>query len=94
MTGTTRPPTSMPLTRPPLVPTRMCRKLGRPMRVPCSLTMSTVAAGATSPRSTRYAPSGPLADPVADDVATLGLDLLLRDEGWRRLGVNAFLTGC
>lgn len=36
----------------------------------------------------------PLVDPVADDVATLGLDVLLREEGWRRLGVNAFLMGC
>ena len=35
----------------------------------------------------------PLADPVADDVATLGLDLLLREAGWLRLGHNMFLLG-
>src|SRR4029450_10629043 len=55
MTGTTLPPTWMSVMRPPPVPTRMCRKLGRPMRVPCSLTMSTVAAGVTNLRSTREA---------------------------------------
>lgn len=32
-------------------------------------------------------------DPVADDVATLALDLLLRDSGFRRGGVNPFLFG-
>jgi FdhE protein len=32
-------------------------------------------------------------EPVADDVASLGLDLLLRDEGWRRGGANPFLAG-
>jgi FdhE protein len=32
-------------------------------------------------------------DPVADDVATLGLDLLLRQSEYRRGGVNAFLLG-
>jgi FdhE protein len=32
-------------------------------------------------------------DPVADDVATLGLDLLLRDSGFRRGAVNPFLLG-
>jgi FdhE protein len=32
-------------------------------------------------------------DPVADDVATLALDLLLRDAGFRRGGVNPFLFG-
>lgn len=35
----------------------------------------------------------PLIDPVADDVATLGLDLLLREAGWRRIGRNPFLLG-
>jgi FdhE protein len=35
----------------------------------------------------------PLVDPVADDVATLGLDLLLREAGWLRLGHNMFLLG-
>ncbi|MBU3029439.1 formate dehydrogenase accessory protein FdhE [Paracoccus marinaquae] len=32
-------------------------------------------------------------DPVADDVASLALDLLLRDEGFHRAAVNPFLTG-
>jgi FdhE protein len=32
-------------------------------------------------------------DPVADDVATLALDLLLRDAGFRRGAVNPFLLG-
>jgi FdhE protein len=32
-------------------------------------------------------------DPVADDIATLGLDLLLRDSEYRRGGVNPFLLG-
>jgi FdhE protein len=32
-------------------------------------------------------------DPVADDVATLGLDLLLREGGYRRGAVNPFLLG-
>lgn len=32
-------------------------------------------------------------DPVADDVATLALDLLLRDLGYRRGAVNPFLLG-
>lgn len=32
-------------------------------------------------------------DPVADDVASLALDLLLREEGYRRGSVNPFLLG-
>ena len=32
-------------------------------------------------------------DPVADDVATLALDLLLRDSEYRRGGINPFLLG-
>ena len=32
-------------------------------------------------------------DPVADDVATLGLDLLVRELDFRRGGVNPFLIG-
>jgi FdhE protein len=32
-------------------------------------------------------------DPVADDVASLGLDLLLREAGYRRGAVNPFLLG-
>src|SRR5271165_3729862 len=35
----------------------------------------------------------PALDPVADDVATLGLDLLLRESGYRRGAVNPFLLG-
>ncbi|WP_315835264.1 formate dehydrogenase accessory protein FdhE [Bradyrhizobium prioriisuperbiae] len=35
----------------------------------------------------------PALDPVADDVATLGLDLLVRDAGYRRGAVNPYLVG-
>lgn len=35
----------------------------------------------------------PALDPVADDVATLGLDLLMREAGYRRGAVNPFLLG-
>ncbi|MGO4402805.1 formate dehydrogenase accessory protein FdhE [Bosea sp. RAF48] len=32
-------------------------------------------------------------EPVADDVASLSLDLLVTEAGWRRAGVNPFLLG-
>jgi FdhE protein len=35
----------------------------------------------------------PELEPFADDVATLGLDILLREDGYRRAGVNPFLLG-
>jgi FdhE protein len=35
----------------------------------------------------------PQLEPVADDIATLGLDLLLRENGYRRGAVNPFLLG-
>jgi FdhE protein len=35
----------------------------------------------------------PALDPVADDVATVGLDMLLRESGDRRGAVNPFLLG-
>lgn len=35
----------------------------------------------------------PALDPIADDVASLGLDLLVRETGLRRGGVNPFLIG-
>lgn len=35
----------------------------------------------------------PAVDVIADDVATLGLDLLVREAGFRRGGVNPFLIG-
>ena len=35
----------------------------------------------------------PQLEPVADDMATLGLDILLRDNGYRRGAVNPFLLG-
>jgi FdhE protein len=35
----------------------------------------------------------PLLDPIADDVATLALDLLVRDLGYRRGAINPFLLG-
>jgi FdhE protein len=37
--------------------------------------------------------TNPVLDPVADDVASLGLDLLLRERGYRRGAVNSFLFG-
>jgi FdhE protein len=35
----------------------------------------------------------PELDPIADDVASLGLDLLVREAGYRRAGMNPFLLG-
>lgn len=40
-----------------------------------------------------YRDKNPALDPVADDVATLALDLLVRDLGFRRGSVNPFLLG-
>lgn len=40
-----------------------------------------------------YHDKDPHLDPVADDVASMALDLLLRDEGLYRGAVNPFLTG-
>jgi FdhE protein len=40
-----------------------------------------------------YQDKMPAADPIADDVATLGLDLLVRELNFRRGGVNPFLIG-
>ena len=36
---------------------------------------------------------GPTIDPVADDAASLGLDLLVRELRYRRGAVNPFLVG-
>lgn len=35
----------------------------------------------------------PSLDPIADDVASLGLDALMRDSAWRRAGFDPFLIG-
>ena len=40
-----------------------------------------------------YQHKNPALDPVADDVATLALDLLVRESGYRRGAVNPFLLG-
>ncbi|HVP67236.1 MAG TPA: formate dehydrogenase accessory protein FdhE [Anaeromyxobacteraceae bacterium] len=40
-----------------------------------------------------YREQSPRAEPLADDVATLALDLLAAEEGWARSGVNLFLVG-
>lgn len=40
-----------------------------------------------------YQVNDPALEAVADDVATLGLDLLLTEEGWKRGGQNPFLLG-
>ena len=40
-----------------------------------------------------YLEKMPAAEPLADDVASLTLDLLAAQEGWARSGVNLFLLG-
>lgn len=40
-----------------------------------------------------YQQKDPNMDPIADDVASLGLDLLMRETGTRRAAVNPFLVG-
>jgi FdhE protein len=40
-----------------------------------------------------YQQTDPALDPVADDVASLGLDLLVREKGYRRGAINPFLLG-
>lgn len=40
-----------------------------------------------------YQVKDPALEPLADDVASLGLDMLLREEGWERGGQNPFLIG-
>jgi FdhE protein len=35
----------------------------------------------------------PSIDPFADDIASYGLDVLLREEGWKRTTINPFLVG-
>ena len=40
-----------------------------------------------------YRVNDPALEPLADDVATLGLDMLLAAEGWKRGGQNPFLQG-
>jgi FdhE protein len=40
-----------------------------------------------------YQDKDPVLDPIADDVATLALDLLVREAGFRRGAVNPFLLG-
>ena len=40
-----------------------------------------------------YQNRNPSLEPVADDVASLGLDLMMRDTDWKRGGFNPFLTG-
>ena len=40
-----------------------------------------------------YQVTDPTLDPVADDVASAGLDLMVKEEGFRRAGFNVFLAG-
>jgi FdhE protein len=40
-----------------------------------------------------YQQTNPMLDPVADDIASLGLDLLLRGSGIRRASMNPYLLG-
>lgn len=40
-----------------------------------------------------YHMKNPTLDPVADDIGTLGLDMLMKDTEFRRAGFNPFLTG-
>ncbi len=41
-----------------------------------------------------YLEQNPRAEPFADDVATLSLDLLMSEAGYARSGVNLFLLSC
>ena len=40
-----------------------------------------------------YSDREPGLDPVADDIASAGLDLMVREKGFRRAGFNVFLAG-
>ena len=40
-----------------------------------------------------YQNKNPTLEPIADDVASLGLDLMMRDSEWTKGGFNPFLTG-
>lgn len=40
-----------------------------------------------------YAVKNPELDPIADDLASAGLDLMVRDKGFSRAGFNVFLAG-
>lgn len=40
-----------------------------------------------------YGTKDPALEPLADDLASLGLDALMRDTTWRRAGFNPFLVG-
>jgi len=40
-----------------------------------------------------YQVNDPVLEPMADDVATLGLDMLMAKDGWKRAGQNPFLLG-
>ncbi len=40
-----------------------------------------------------YQVNDPALDPLADDIATLGLDMLMAEEGWKRGGHNPFMLG-
>jgi FdhE protein len=40
-----------------------------------------------------YQVNDPMLDPLADDIASLDLDILLTEAGWQRGGVNPFLLG-
>jgi FdhE protein len=40
-----------------------------------------------------YQVNDPALEPLADDVATLGLDILMAESGWKRGGQNPFLLG-
>ena len=35
----------------------------------------------------------PTLDPIADDVGSLGLDVLMQSETWKRAGFDPFLIG-
>jgi FdhE protein len=40
-----------------------------------------------------YQVQDPALEPLADDVATLGLDMLMAEDGWKRGGQNPLLMG-
>src|SRR5881628_1353678 len=64
-TTTDAPPTLMPVTSPPLMAARTCRRLGRRTSAPCRNTIDAARSGGTRPFFAMNAPAGPAADPVA-----------------------------
>ena len=54
---------------------------------------SCLESAARKPVKILYQVQDPALEPLADDVATLGLDMLMVEDGWKRGGQNPFLMG-